>query len=135
MNFDIKHILLKLESRGVGKILDFLLRTTILIILIVILSTRSCNSEVSYLDQEIIRKKEKVEEQLDALLKSTKDIEKIQVKLDSLQSNIYSELNEFENLLTRNIYETDSTLIIIRNTDIDSLLSDIPEYRGGDGGL
>jgi len=135
MNFDIKHILLKLESRGVGKILDFLLRTTILIILIVILSTRSCNSEVSYLDQEIIKKKEKVEEQLDALLKSTKDIEKIQVKLDSLQSNIYSELNEFENLLTRNIYETDSTLIIIRNTDIDSLLSDIPEYRGGDGGL
>ncbi len=135
MNFDIKDILRKFEDRGVGKILDFLLRTTILIILIVILSTRSCNSEVSYLDQEIIRKKEKVEEQLDALLKSTKDIEKIQVKLDSLQSNIYSELNEFENLLTRNIYETDSTLIIIRNTDIDSLLSDIPEYRGGDGGL
>lgn len=135
MNFDIKDILLKLEARGVGKILDFLLRTTILIILIVILSTRSCNSEVSYLDQEIIKKKEKVEEQLDALLKSTKDIEKMQVKLDSLQLNIYSELNQFENLLTRNIYETDSTLIIIRNTDIDSLLSNIPEYRGGDGGL
>lgn len=135
MNFDIKDILRKFEDRGVGKILDFLLRTTILIILIVILSTKSCNSEVGYLDQEIIKKKEKVEEQLDALLKSTKDIEKIQVKLDSLQSNIYSELNEFENLLTRNIYETDSTLIIIRNTDIDSLLSDIPEYRGGDGGL
>jgi len=135
MNFDIKDILRKFEDRGVGKLLDFLLRTTILIILIVILSTKSCNSEVSYLDQEIIKKKEKVEEQLDALLKSTKDIEKIQVKLDSLQSNIYSELNEFENLLTRNIYETDSTLIIIRNTDIDSLLSDIPEYRGGDGGL
>ena len=133
MNFDIKDILRKFEDRGVGKLLDFLLRTTILIILIVILSTKSCNSEVGY--QEIIRKKEKVEEQLDALLKSTKDIEKIQVKLDSLQSNIYSELNEFENLLTRNIYETDSTLIIIRNTDIDSLLSDIPEYRGGDGGL
>lgn len=135
MNFDIKDILRKFEDRGVGKLLDFLLRTTILIILIVILSTKSCNSEVGYLDQEIIKKKEKVEEQLDALLKSTKDIEKIQVKLDSLQSNIYSELNEFENLLTRNIYETDSTLIIIRNTDIDSLLSDIPEYRGGDGGL
>ena len=135
MNFDIKDILRKFEDRGVGKLLDFLLRTTILIILIVILSTKSCNSEVGYLDQEIIKKKEQVEEQLDALLKSTKDIEKIQVKLDSLQSNIYSELNEFENLLTRNIYETDSTLIIIRNTDIDSLLSDIPEYRGGDGGL
>ena len=59
----------------------------------------------------------------------------MQVKLDSLQLNIYSELNQFENLLTRNIYETDSTLIIIRNTDIDSLLSNIPEYRGGDGGL
>ena len=127
MNFDIKDIL--------GKLLDFLLRTAILTILIVILSARSCNSEVSYLDQEIIKKKEKVEEQLDALLKSTKDIEKMQVKLDSLQLNIYSELNQFENLLTRNIYETDSTLIIIRNTDIDSLLSNIPEYRGGDGGL
>tara|TARA_B100000963_G_C22526830_1_gene625711 strand:+ start:198 stop:605 length:408 start_codon:yes stop_codon:yes gene_type:complete len=135
MNFDIKDILLKLESRGVGKILDFLLRTAILIILTIILSTRSCNSDVSYLDQEIIKKREKVEEQLDALLKSTKDIEKLQVKLDSLQSNIYSELNQFENLLTRNIYETDSTLIIISNTNIDSLLSNIPEYRGGDGGL
>mgnify|MGYP003146688353 FL=1 len=135
MNFDIKDILLKLEARGLGKLLDFLLRTAILTILIVILSARSCNSEVSYLDQEIIKKKEKVEEQLDALLKSTKDVEKLQVKLDSLQSNIYSELNQFENLLTRNIYETDSTLIIIRNTDIDSLLSNIPEYRGGDGGL
>jgi hypothetical protein len=135
MNFDIKDILLKLEARGLGKLLDFLLRTAILTILIVILSARSCNSEVSYLDQEIIKKKEKVEEQLDALLKSTKDIEKMQVKLDSLQLNIYSELNQFENLLTRNIYETDSTLIIIRNTDIDSLLSNIPEYRGGDGGL
>jgi len=129
MNFDIKDILLKLEARGLGKLLDFLLRTAILTILIVILSARSCNSEVSYLDQEIIKKKEKVEEQLDALLKSTKDVEKLQVKLDSLQSNIYSELNQFENLLT------DSTLIIIRNTDIDSLLSNIPEYRGGDGGL
>ncbi len=135
MNFDIKDILLKLESRGVGKILDFLLRTAILIILTIILSTRSCNSDVSYLDQEIIKKREKVEEQLDALLKSTKDVEKLQVKLDSLQSNIYSELNQFENLLTRNIYETDSTLIIISNTNIDSLLSNIPEYRGGDGGL
>ena len=135
MNFDIKDILLKLEARGLGKLLDFLLRTAILTMLIVILSARSCNSEVSYLDQEIIKKKEKVEEQLDALLKSTKDIEKMQVKLDSLQLNIYSELNQFENLLTRNIYETDSTLIIIRNTDIDSLLSNIPEYRGGDGGL
>ena len=135
MNFDIKDILLKLEARGLGKLLDFLLRTAILIILIVILSTKSCNSGGSYLDQEIIKKKEKVEEQLDALLKSTKDVEKLQVKLDSLQSNIYSELNQFENLLTKNIYETDSTLIIIRNTDIDSLLSNIPEYRGGDGGL
>ncbi len=135
MNFDIKDILLKLEARGLSKLLDFLLRASILIILILILSTKSCNSEGSYLDQEIIKKKEKVEEQLDALLKSTKDIEKMQVKLDSLQLNIYSELNQFENLLTRNIYETDSTLIIIRNTDIDSLLSNIPEYRGGDGGL
>jgi len=135
MNFDIKDILLKLEARGLGKLLDFLLRTAILIILIVILSARSCNSGGSYLDQEIIKKKEKVEEQLDALLKSTKNIEKMQVKLDSLQLNIYSELNQFENLLTRNIYETDSTLIIIRNTDIDSLLSNIPEYRRGDGGL
>jgi len=135
MNLDIKNILRKFEERGGNKILDFLLRLSILCILIGILFTKGCNSKDSYIDKDIINKRKKVEKELDALLEMTKDIKSSQSKMDSLQVNIYNELNNFENLLTKNIYETDSTLIIIRNTSVDSILSGIPEYSGDSGGL
>ena len=54
--------------------------------------------------------------------------------MDSLQISIYNELTNFENLLTENIYETDSTLIIIRNTPLDSILSGTLNI-GDNGGL
>jgi hypothetical protein len=135
MNLDIKNILRKFEERGGAKILDFLLRLSILCILIGILFTKGCNSKDSYIDQDIINKRNKVEKELDALLEMTKDIKSSQSKMDSLQISIYTELTNFENLLTENIYETDSTLIIIRNTSVDSILSGIPEYSGDSGGL
>jgi len=103
--------------------------------LIGILFTKGCNSKDSYIDQDIINKRKKVEQELDALLEMTKDIKSSQSKMDSLQISIYNELTNFENLLTENIYETDSTLIIIRNTPLDSILSGIPEYSGDNGGL
>ena len=135
MNFDIKEILRKFDERGGYAIMDFLLRVLILIILVGILSTKGCNSKDSYIDQDIINKRKKVEKELDALLEMTNDIKSSQSKMDSLQLSIYNELTNFENLLTENIYETDSTLIIIRNTPLDSILSGIPEYSGDNGGL
>ena len=71
--FDIKNILRKFEERGGAKILDFLLRLSILCILIGILFTKGCNSKDSYIDQDIINKRKKVEKELDAL-EMTKDI-------------------------------------------------------------
>ena len=135
MNFDIKEILRKFDERGGYAIMDFLLRVLILIILVGILSTKGCNSKDGYIDQDIINKRKKVEKELDALLEMTNDIKSSQSKMDSLQLSIYNELTNFENLLTENIYETDSTLIIIRNTPLDSILSGIPEYSGDNGGL
>ena len=135
MNFDIKEILRKFDERGGYAIMDFLLRVLILIILVGILSIKGCNSKDGYIDQDIINKRRKVEKELDALLEMTNDIKSSQSKMDSLQLSIYNELTKFENLLTENIYETDSTLIIIRNTPLDSILSGIPEYSGDNGGL
>jgi hypothetical protein len=135
MNFDIKEILRKFDERGGYAIMDFLLRVLILIILVGILSIKGCNSKDGYIDQDIINKRRKVEKELDALLEMTNDIKSSQSKMDSLQLSIYNELTNFENLLTENIYETDSTLIIIRNTPLDSILSGIPEYSGDNGGL
>jgi alpha-N-acetylglucosamine transferase len=135
MNLDIKNILRNFKERGGHQILDLLLRVSILLILIGILLTKGCNSKDSYIDQDIINKRKKVEKELDALLEMTEDIKSSQSKMDSLQISIYNELTNFENLLTENIYETDSTLIIIRNTPLDSILSGIPEYSGDNGGL
>jgi len=135
MNFDIKEILRKFDERGGYAIMDCLLRLSILCILIGILFTKGCNSKDSYIDQDIINKRKEVEKELDALLEMTKNIKNSQSKMDSLQISIYNELTNFENLLTENIYETDSTLIIIRNTPLDSILSGIPEYSGDNGGL
>ena len=135
MNLDIKNILRNFKERGGYQVLDLLLRVSILLILIGILSTKGCNSKDSYIDQDIINKRKKVEKELDALLEMTEDIKNSQSKMDSLQISIYTELTNFENLLTENIYETDSTLIIIRNTPLDSILSGIPEYSGDNGGL
>ena len=135
MNLDINNILRNFKERGGHQILDLLLRVSILLILIGILLTKGCNSKDSYIDQDIINKRKKVEKELDALLEMTEDIKSSQSKMDSLQISIYNELTNFENLLTENIYETDSTLIIIRNTPLDSILSGIPEYSGDNGGL
>tara|TARA_R100000734_G_C3317618_1_gene110942 strand:- start:2951 stop:3358 length:408 start_codon:yes stop_codon:yes gene_type:complete len=135
MNLDIKNILRNFKERGGYQVLDFLLRVSILLILIGILLTKGCNFKDSYIDQDIINKRKKVEKELDALLEMTEDIKSSQSKMDSLQISIYTELTNFENLLTENIYETDSTLIIIRNTPLDSILSGIPEYSGDNGGL
>ncbi len=135
MNLDINNILRNFKERGGYQVLDLLLRVSILLILIGILLTKGCNSKDSYIDQDIINKRKKVEKELDALLEMTEDIKSSQSKMDSLQISIYNELTNFENLLTENIYETDSTLIIIRNTPLDSILSGIPEYSGDNGGL
>jgi hypothetical protein len=135
MNLDIKNILRNFERRGGYKLLDCLLRLAILVLLVVVLFQRGCESSDDYVGKDIINKRKQVEKELDILIEMTKDIENSQLKMDSLQSSIYKELTNFEKLLTENIYETDSTLIIIRNTPLDSILSGIPEYSGDNGGL
>ena len=135
MNLDIKNILRNFERRGGYELLDCLLRLAILVLLVVVLFQRGCESTDDYVGKDIINKRKQVEKELDILIEMTKDIENSQLKMDSLQSSIYKELTNFEKLLTENIYETDSTLIIIRNTPLDSILSGIPEYSGDNGGL